>query len=542
MLGRPRPSPRRLLPARLLAAVTAALLALAVGACAPSAEKQLGRATPEVPFPSPSAPATETPTAPATPTSPSDPTCPTPPSGGGGGGGGGEGGGSQLSGPLEPRYEPASAPSTKNRPTLWLCFAFSSDLTEASGQEQVSFTPDRKVCELVFRLWPNKPQSAADGSELTIDAAQVDGEDVEPAINRAGAPKGKTGTLATLPLKACAEAGTEIEIGLSFSLKLGEGSTERVGYDPKAEVAWAGSAFPLLAWQPGKGWAKDPAVDLVGEMTTSPVFTIQELRVVAASGMKVAGTGTETESSDENGFTTHVFASDAVRDVAVTVGRLSITDFEVEGVKVHLAEPTVGSQAGTQAWTNAVSVVLPALTQRLGNVPYGDLWLSVVPSQITGIEYPGAVLFGDAGEESLDLLIAHELAHQWFYALVGNNQAQDPWLDESFAQYATVNVLGEQGRYLGMSFPAKVRDRVGESMAFYAKLGSTDLYAAGVYDQGAQMLLEVEQAVGSVEMQQILRAYISANANTISTPRAVRKAFASQPQAIKIFTAYGALS
>jgi aminopeptidase N len=33
--------------------------------------------------------------------------------------------------------------------------------------------------------------------------------------------------------------------------------------------------------------------------------------------------------------------------------------------------------------------------------------------------------------------IAHEAGHQWFYNLVGNDQLDEPWLDEALTQYVT---------------------------------------------------------------------------------------------------------
>lgn len=32
--------------------------------------------------------------------------------------------------------------------------------------------------------------------------------------------------------------------------------------------------------------------------------------------------------------------------------------------------------------------------------------------------------------------VAHEVAHQWFYAAVGNDQYGEPWLDEGLAQFS----------------------------------------------------------------------------------------------------------
>lgn len=38
--------------------------------------------------------------------------------------------------------------------------------------------------------------------------------------------------------------------------------------------------------------------------------------------------------------------------------------------------------------------------------------------------------------------VVHELAHQWWYGVIGNNEYADPWLDESFAVYASNPPLG----------------------------------------------------------------------------------------------------
>ena len=40
-----------------------------------------------------------------------------------------------------------------------------------------------------------------------------------------------------------------------------------------------------------------------------------------------------------------------------------------------------------------------------------------------------------------EIVVAHEVAHQWWYSLVGNDQIDEPWLDEAFAQFTTALVL-----------------------------------------------------------------------------------------------------
>ena len=89
---------------------------------------------------------------------------------------------------------------------------------------------------------------------------------------------------------------------------------------------------------------------------------------------------------------------------------------------------------------------------------------------------------------------------------------------------------------------AKVRNKVGGSMSFYAHLGNPDLYAEGVYDQGAKMLFAIENSVGVTAMRSTLRSYITAEANKISTPADFAKAFAAEPKAVSILRKYGAVS
>src|SRR5437899_182113 len=73
-----------------------------------------------------------------------------------------------------PSAEPSAQP-WPDRPVVSLAFDVAADLTSATGQEHLDFTPDLKTCELVFRLWPNKPATSLAGSSLVVDSATVDG-------------------------------------------------------------------------------------------------------------------------------------------------------------------------------------------------------------------------------------------------------------------------------------------------------------------------------------------------------------------------------
>ncbi|MFN2126250.1 MAG: M1 family metallopeptidase, partial [Anaerolineales bacterium] len=81
----------------------------------------------------------------------------------------------------------------------------------------------------------------------------------------------------------------------------------------------------------------------------------------------------------------------------------------------------------------------------IGKYPYPTL--SIVDGYITagGIEYPNLVIINDNIYDHRDLsaTIIHEMAHQWFYGLLANNQTRYGWMDEVFATYFENLGMGE---------------------------------------------------------------------------------------------------
>ena len=44
--------------------------------------------------------------------------------------------------------------------------------------------------------------------------------------------------------------------------------------------------------------------------------------------------------------------------------------------------------------------------------------------------------YDDSARSNLVAIGVHEIAHQWWFGLVGNDQAMEPWLDEAMAVYS----------------------------------------------------------------------------------------------------------
>lgn len=446
---------------------------------------------------------------------------------------------------------PERAAPRPDRPVVDATLDMAPDLSSATGTQTVRFTPDARICELVFRLWANRPTTAEDGTSSEITRAAVDGAPVTPRSEPAGAPAGAPGTLVELPLPTCVEAGTTVTAELGFTLTLGADSNERIGHSPAAGTAWLGTPLPMLAWVQGRGWARGPAVEMSGETAVAEDARLASIAVTAGDDQQVVGVGTPTGTAAAGpGRTTHTFTADAVRDVALAVGDYRITESTAGATRVHVAVPEAGRagagdggelRGSAQDWADAVAEYLPELERLLGPYPYPDLWLTIVPTQSDGVEFPTHLQFGDVSDSTRPSLVAHELAHMWFYSLVGNDQGRDPWLDEAFATWAQAVVAGQLDEYRIADYSRGEDGPVGAPMTFWDRRGGgfTD-YVTGVYDQGAAALLEGRRRAGQDRFDAAMREYVAANAHRVAAPGDVERAFAELPEVLEVLRAHGA--
>ncbi|GAA5142133.1 M1 family aminopeptidase [Pseudonocardia adelaidensis] len=430
-----------------------------------------------------------------------------------------------------------------DRPRVRLSFDVAPDLASATGKESVAFTPDAPTCDLDFRAWPNNPTMHEAGDALTVTSASVEGRPATPQVTAAGAPDGAPGTLITVPLRDCLAAGQTTHAELDFRLILGADANERVGHSPETRTAWFGSGFPLLSWIRGSGWARDPAVPMNGETAASEDFMLSDLSVTAPSDDKVLGPGTSAGDAPgpTPGTTTHRFAASAIRDVTVALGQYDVLDRDIGAVHLHLATTTSGTKATPTQWADQIERAVTGLTQLFGPFPYPDLTVAITPGQSDGTEYPTALQMTDSTNDDLPALIAHEVSHQWFYSLVGNNQAKDPWLDESLATVGEAIVGGDAGSYQYDDTPHSVAGLMGRPMSYWAAHGGFKRYNQGVYDQGAAVLLEARRRVGDQAFDADLRKYILANAHHVATPVSFAQAFGDQPPVLDLLRDAGAL-
>jgi hypothetical protein len=433
------------------------------------------------------------------------------------------------SGPTGPSDCPNSyAAPDPHRPVVRLAFTVAPGLRAVTGTEQISFTPDEPVTELVFRLTANTAPTVAEGNRIVVTAAAADHGGGRFTVTRAGAAPSTQGGLLHIPFPSRVAAGTTVTARLSFALTLGANSFDRFG--TAGGFAYFGSAEPLLAWERGFGWHTENMIRFPAESATSEAMDT-DLTVTAPAADTVIMSGDPPDPPRPvRGRTTRVWHSTiaAARDVSVSVGPFVVADMRVGAVRVRVGAPTaVIRDELLPEFRRAIT----ELSRRFGPYPFPSLSVARLPANGGGIEYPSSILMLDGSR----LVAVHETAHQWFYAMLGDSQALHPWLDEAFAQYAEQSVNGHPESPGALSAPGPV-DASTESYGINA-----NRYYFTTYDKGAAALEAARTAAGPAKWDAALRCYVARNAWRIVNPSDLQTALAGLPGAIAVLRKAGAL-
>jgi len=368
-----------------------------------------------------------------------------------------------------------------------------------AGSERIEFVNrgPAPLDRVWLRLWANGPDRCRPRRiEVQVEA---------PAV--AGSERVRCSAL-EVRLAAPVAAGARGALSLRFRVQ-GRRHADRFGRIGGTTLL--GNVIPVLAVEDAGGLHLDPYTALGESFYSLAARWDATLRL--PTRLRAATTGTLlSESASRKERTLRVRSAQA-RDFALAIGHLRRRTTQVAGVKirVHFGPRVDGARRSLRAARRAVR----ALSKRLG--PLGSSELDVVlfredlgAGSLAGMEYPELVFSLPLAE-----VVAHEVAHQWWYGMVGNNQFAEPWLDESFAQYS------HERLYPGSNFcrpgrPYRLVARRWRRLALDSSMGLFERrapVAVGdvIYLAGSCALQTLERGIGRSRMTAVLRLLQSRN-------------------------------
>ena len=373
-----------------------------------------------------------------------------------------------------------------------------------------------------FRLLPNKPSY---GSALTFRSVTVAGK--EAALDYQS-ERTAVGVSLPQPLQPGESASIEMEYDVTVPVQNVRGYGT---FNYQDGVLLLSNFYAMAAVYGPDGWNLALAPDYGDPVyAETSLFTVE---FTAPRAMTVVASGSTTARRDnDDGTTTWTLVSGPMRDLMLVVSdRFESSSHAVGYVRVNSYYLPEHKQSG-EAVLGYCREGLRAFQQTFGPYPFAEFDVVEGPIYAGGMEYPGLIILAigqyEAAGEYLEFLTAHEVAHQWWYSLVGNDQVLVPWLDESLANYSVVyyfeSVYGVERanlvleNYVASRYLRAIRDGRDDVVNQPIEAFEPEQYGPIVYGKGAVFFRELRAQLGDGLFLEVLRVYLQDRRYKLSTP------------------------
>ncbi len=393
-----------------------------------------------------------------------------------------------------------------------------------TGTEHVTFknTSSSRFYELFFRLYPNARNFYGDGN-LIIDTVRIDNQVVSSTLF-------SNDTVLLVPLPTPLPPGGKTVIDFSFHGRLtdwrrnrNKSSANDYGvYAASSSAMTMAECYPILApYNDETGWDLD-RVSAIGDAVTSDVadYTVT---VTVDEGIDVVTSGEVVKEESAGGKRRYWFSGEGIRDFMIVVVKgYEERESKQNGVLIRVSFLPIYRQAADKA-LDLGRKALSLYEKLFGRYFSREVDIVEVPlNRAAGVEYPGLILVGGSYCENpydqfFTIIVAHEMAHQWWYAAVGSNVTEEPWLDEALATYSSVVFIErEWGERSARSLLSSWEESYYRAKSAYPQLSvgssvylfpDSSVYSAFVYDGGAEFLNDVRQRIGDDAFFSALSGY-----------------------------------
>lgn len=366
--------------------------------------------------------------------------------------------------------------------------------------------------ELVFDVEPNEWRGAFGLEKLLLNGAET-----FHSLDR---------NRMTVRLPSPLNPGCVATVDIDFSLKI-----PRIGIDIRSARGFFGYSdrqlnlglwLPTVAPRIDNKWVLHDPYNMGEQVVLEQADWDVSLTVENGDNMIVAAPGILEETGENQWHIVHKSARDFTMSMSphFRVRRQTIPgEKQVELYHFSDTERTINGSTidGAAHALDVASRAAAQYTSLFGTYPY-ERMLIIQGDFPDGMEFSGLVFvstnwfatFEGGVQNYLTLITVHEVSHQWWYARVGNDSANEPWLDEAFSTYSEYIFYEEY-------YPKQREWWWSFRVAWYNPEGAVDStvydfesgrdYINGIYLRGAQLLHNIREDIGTQEFFDLLAAY-----------------------------------
>lgn len=256
----------------------------------------------------------------------------------------------------------------------------------------------------------------------------------------------------------------------------------------------------------------------------------------------LASTGYQTITSETEQTKTTKIEAKCVRDFAMVMS----DKFFCKTTKYNQVDINY-LYYGDETPDQTMELIIQTMTffeDKIGMYPYSTITITETNFVHGGMEYPNLVLISDSLTDypTYQMVVIHELCHQWWYGVVGNNQYQYGWIDEGLTEFCTLYFYEKHPQYnrtidnmvqsstnsytTFMKVYKDVLGKVDTSMNRALNKFSTEPeYVYNTYVKGMLMFATIYEIVGEKSFDKALKYYYNQNIFNTVKPEQVIKCF-----------------
>jgi hypothetical protein len=461
---------------------------------------------------------------------------------------------------------PGEASKLKNIPQYDLECHLGADARSYTGRLSVTVPAAlTDVSELLFHIPPNYERSQAGNKEKNteITSVQVHGKPVsfrdETSLLWVSIPKDtqtkevKVDMTFTSKLPELKLPATFLQSNMSQLLSmLSDNKREQEFY---GLYSYANDTASLANWYPILARRDSHSHDTQipnsqGDITNFDVANYR-VKISAPTSVVVAASGTlvSTKATDDK-TTTSEYVGAGLREFTINAStRYKFAKREVQGITLYSYYYPEDEQQGRRA-LDIGAEALVVFNRDFGRYPFRELRIVEAPigGSAGGMEYSGLVtvaqqfyskfdarsipileklgantlkpMIDEIVAGQLEWVVAHEVAHQWWHGLVGNNEKELPFVDESLTNFSTYHfIVSKYGKEKAkrMTYPqlnlVYQIDRLnggqdGGLLKSASSFASPMSYGAQIYSKGALHYVQLQEALGDDLFFAVLKEYV----------------------------------